>query len=449
MDLQLSINKGHQVAEKKDPAFVFALAAAGSVFLYDYIGDILPSFLLAAMAVFVTARQASGKPRTVLGIMLMLLLLLTFLVPVKTLLFFSFACLVLYLMEGWGFSFGFFSFAAIVTCSSVFSYLADVAGFSVRLQLSSLAGKLFSLWQNDVTVAGNTIFRGPDEFSVDPACMGLHMLVTSLLLGIVFAGLWQKKIGKILSWPAALLYLLFILAANIFGNLIRILLLVQFVILPDSWLHDMVGMVCLAVYVCLPAAFVSRLLVSRMGNRPAQQPLIASRISHAANWLFLLAFIAAAIRTNSADTYARFANVHERPLPGYKASLYQRGIVKLDGGTSLVYIKFIRGFYDTDHHPSICWKGSGYSFSNIEEKSLAGTPVFTARLAKGADTLYTAWWYGNGRSSTLDQWQWRYSMLKGEPAYAVINITASDEVALDREIRRFGQPSITKQLFKH
>jgi hypothetical protein len=81
--------------------------------------------------------------------------------------------------------------------------------------------------------------------------------------------------------------------------------------------------------------------------------------------LFLLAAIVfLSFKVLHSDTFNRF-NMPSR-VDGYSLSYPAQGIVKLDKPGSLIYVKYIRGFYDTEHNPMICWTGGGYQFKNVE-----------------------------------------------------------------------------------
>ncbi len=38
--------------------------------------------------------------------------------------------------------------------------------------------------------------NGNTEFSIDAACMGLHMLISSLLSGLILLGIYQRRLKK-------------------------------------------------------------------------------------------------------------------------------------------------------------------------------------------------------------------------------------------------------------
>jgi len=140
------------------------------------------------------------------------------------------------------------------------------------------------------------------------------------------------------------------------------------------------------------------------------------------------------VRVRTADTYEGFSQASTKSLPGYRSSWFVPGVLKLQGDSSLIYIKFIRGFYDTEHNPSMCWSGSGYDLREIREEKVPGGNVFTARLVRGRETLYTAWWYSNGSTAITDQWSWRWQMLRGAHNYAVVNVSCAGRDELYRQI---------------
>jgi exosortase N len=360
-------------------------------------------------------------------------LLLTALVPVKTILFFALGFSIFYLIEAHGFRVRLLSVSALVVMAPAFSYAANAFSFPIRLQLTAWVGRLFAALSAPVETAGNLISHGSTEFSVDPACMGLNMLVASLLLGIMLAGYYEGREKVVLRPQTVLLLLAFVVVFNVVSNLIRIFLIVQFLLLPDTLMHELAGIGCLLLYVVLPVTWLAKRLVRRA--RPRPQPVAASRPSA---WLPLALGCSLAlgcIRVDTVDTFDSFYGRENLTVAGYRTSLFAPGIIKLDNAGHLVYIKYLRGFYDTDHNPSLCWTGSGYSFSEMGIGQIGAHRYFTATITKGKERLYTAWWYGNCRCHTTDQWTWRWNMLRGERNYAVVNITAATPAALGAEVR--------------
>jgi type VI protein secretion system component Hcp len=57
-----------------------------------------------------------------------------------------------------------------------------------------------------------------------------------------------------------------------------------------------------------------------------------------------------------------------------------------------------------------------------------------ATLEKGSEKLYTAWYYSNGKTTTVNQLTWRKDMLQGAKPYAVINITSASISELEQQV---------------
>jgi len=87
-----------------------------------------------------------------------------------------------------------------------------------------------------------------------------------------------------------------------------------------------------------------------------------------------------------------------------------------------------------EHTPLLCWKGSGYKFKSIKEIIINGNKIYSGQLIKPGSQLYTAWWYYNGEIQTIDQLDWRIRMIKGEEKFCLINVTAKDEISLNKNL---------------
>lgn len=416
--------------------------------LRDFLSPTSLSAILALWTLPFTLHREEGGLSHGWTLLALLLTGLSFAVPVKTLLYFSAGGGLLLLLPLLSYRPSFLSVAVWVVASPAFQYLTNVFSFPIRLQLTGWAGQVLALWFHDITVRGNVIYFGSNEFSVDPACMGLNMLVTSLLLGIMTLGYFQRKEKKQVGWVWALLFLTVVLGLNILSNLLRIMLLVQFAVWPGTLMHDVVGLACLLLYVLLPSALGARWLVHRLGTpRNESGPRLVRPPRLWTQYLLVALITLSAVRVMTVDTYAGFKGAEAAQVPGYTSSVFVPGIIKLENNASLVYVKYVRGFYDTDHNPSLCWKGSGYEFQQVAQTTMAGVPVYTALLVNGVDRLYTAWWYGNGTRHTIDQWEWRYDRFKGAPDYAVINVTAGDQRFLQEEVERVIRQNTLSPLF--
>ena len=83
-------------------------------------------------------------------------------------------------------------------------------------------------------------------------------------------------------------------------------------------------------------------------------------------------------------------------LSGMTPVNMEGGITKLLSDDLLIYVKPIPEFFTSEHTPLLCWKGSGYSFKNVDKVFFGRHQFYQGILIKGVDILYTAWWYTNG-----------------------------------------------------
>ena len=362
----------------------------------------------------------------------------TVLLPVNTLLYFTIAFACLFIVESFLGKVNWLPVCMIFMLSPVFQFAANVFSFPIRLELTNLAGHIMNRVMGHVTVEGNMIFCNGNEFSVDPACMGLNMMITSLLLQLVVIAMYQRKLKLQLVWwqITGLLVVAFLL--NVISNLFRIISLVWFNILPGTYTHDLVGIGCLIVYVIIPVLALTRLVIRYKGRALTLKADSAVTFSLkrmvGIQLLLMLAIGWCAYTVISKCKAIDNASATVVSIPGYESTRITAEIVKLQNSESLIYIKRIPGFYSADHHPMICWKGSGYLFKQVKQETIGKQPVYTALLQNGKDQLYTAWWYDNGARRTIDQLSWRSQMLSGASAYSVVNVTAGNKQQLIKEI---------------
>ncbi|MFI5129567.1 MAG: exosortase N [Chitinophagales bacterium] len=424
----------------------YILVAIATFRNYLLIGSV--NFMLGLLALPFAWKTNPGKKGNYrYGWVTLVLLILCFIMPVKTLLYFSIGFALLFFTEAFYGKTNLLALSVIVFASPVFQYLGDVFSFPIRLQLTRLAGWLFNLFGPVAEVKGNMIIQRGNEFSVDPACMGLSMITASLLSGIMLIGFFRQKFKRQPKTWVILFYLSIILLLNVVANLVRIVLLVQFNIQPDTLSHDIAGLGCLFLYVLLPAIGLAKFFVRRSPDiqiNESRSKGISNR--HVITHLFLLAAIVfLSFKVLHGDTFTRFKMPSR--VDGYSLSYPAQGIVKLDKPGSLIYVKYIRGFYDTEHNPMICWTGGGYQFKNVDVEQIADRRVFTGTITNGADKFYSAWWYDNGTKNTTDQVEWRLDLLRGANHYVLVNISCPTKEELDKEVEMIIQLKTLTQFF--
>lgn len=376
---------------------------------------------------------------------------LFFVAPLKTVLYMALICAVCLYRESFFRRVPATTLLILALLTPVANYFADTFSFPIRMGLTSFAACIIRIGGGHITVEGNTITFRNHLFSVDPACMGLHMLICSLLCALLLMNYYQRREQRRLSILPIAGLLLLTTVLNIIANLLRIVCLVVLLILPENPLHGIFGLLLLGAYVLLPLLPMIRYTIPRFGHPvlPANgSPTIRSRWVLAGNLLVVIIMIVVtAINLFKKDPIAtRFTR---DAIPGYTLRNLPNAILQLDNGQSMIYIKPIPGFYYTDHTPSICWEGSGYTFQTLQESTCGGIRVFEGRLEKGREILYTAWWYDNGTQQTINPFQWRWDLIRGGAPYAVVNVTTTTQPQLEAAISHILSTRLFEPILGH
>jgi exosortase N len=214
------------------------------------------------------------------------------------------------------------------------------------------------------------IVTGSSEFSVDPACMGLYMLASSMLAGLILIAVYQKNLGRKINIWSLMVALKAILVLNIICNLLRIICLVYFNIVPGSFLHEAMGIICFVLYVIIPSTYIIGFLVTRFGEKPplttnARKNILSKSVIFQ-NFFLLALTMTVIILCKNMTVNSRLPQ-KTLTIEGYTSTKLTDGITRLQSANALIYVKPIAGFYSSDHQPMICWKGSGYQFKQFKE----------------------------------------------------------------------------------
>lgn len=421
------------------------------LFLNNYLVLGSMNFILGMAAVILGSQMINrGVYSSRYGWVAFVMICLCWLMPVKTLLYFTICLSAIFFVERCIGKLNPLVPLSMFFMSPVFQYLVSSFSFPIRLTLTQTAGRIFNLIGIETIVTGNVIVMGANEYSVDSACMGLQMMEASLLLGVLLLLLFQKQYNKKLHLGYTLLFFIMVVLLNIICNLLRIIILVQFNIPAETIGHELVGILSLILYVFVPAIWLARRMVRKFNPFEIKNVQSVSGYGRLIpHLIFLAGVLILGFRVNKADTHATTPLVKMSTLNGYSLSEYSPGILKLQNERSLVYLKFTRGFFDTDHSPVLCWTGSGYLFQKVEEKTIGGNSVYTGILEKGTDRLYTAWWFDNGSSQTIDPIAWRWDNMKGANNYSVVNVTCNDPGILSEEIKHLIESKALKPLLVH
>ena len=312
--------------------------------------------------------------------------------------------------------------------SPAFVYIKNSIGLPLRLQLSEWAGQLLQLSGASICVVGNEITYNGNVFLIDGACAGLNMFTYSILTALLICTIQERKQAVHLTLPQLGSFLLVVTGLSLLGNIIRIILLIIFKIIPSSIFHDGLGFLCLITYVIIPTYFLAKWYVLRFGKVMKSRAASFSKIGLPLVAIFL---IASGFLVRS-QHLAMVGN--EQRIQGYTFEKIEGNVLKGSDKETLIYIKPIGQFFNAEHSPMICWVGSGFKLTQIQEKAYGDHRVYTAVLSKGEEKLFTAWWFDSGKKQTINQWEWRWeSMLTGQ-GFNLINVSCESPEVLNRKL---------------
>jgi exosortase N len=440
--LLLPIRKGDEWLRLVSAGSSIVLIVLGYLY-FNYDNRYFNSSVLLGLifAPYIFRRTGAGISRRFLWVALGLGLLLCFRRS-STLFYFFAGTSILYMLESnWG-KLNNLPIFLLALISALAGHIAYVWSFPIRLQMSSWAAAALSTIGLDTVASGNIIIRNGREFSVDPACMGLRMLVTAGILGLLMLAYFERRHRFTFSLFQTAGYLSLILILAIAANFIRLLTLIVFEIGPDHPMHDGVGVLSLLVYALVP--FYLWLAYGKKW-RQAKEPPGAKMppASGALNYRTLLPYVLLlAVLLVNGPKFQRPAIIPDNGLsqlqvPGFESHLLDNGVLKLENGSALIYIKPPAGPLQATHDPRICWEGTGYVFSHIQKRRIGAQEVYTARLEKEGAALHTAWWFDNGRERTIGEWYWRWSSLTSGRGFRLVNVTTTGADELEQEVLAF------------
>lgn len=342
------------------------------------------------------------------------------------------------------------TFFLIFISSAFFRVITNLWSFPIRLQLSEWAGKTLQSLGIDAQVAGNVIYLNGDRFSVDPACMGLSMTITALIIALLMLAFIERQQQRYWKFGVVILLMSLTVLLSIGANFTRLLILILFRIMPENPLHDIMGLMSLAVYVLIPFYFLSRwlsvhfpkLMQSSVQTADLEQKIITPK-PH-----FIVLFLPLSLALTGIqflyESSNKFSNFDKIQVPHFQKNITEKGILQLSNDSLLIYIKPPSPVYRSTHDPRICWQGSGYKFSDIQQVTWSNSLIYTAQLSTAQDTLYTAWWFDNGKQQTISEWEWRWKSLGAEQGYYLINVSAEKRSILKEKTKQLLEQPLIK-----
>ncbi|MBT3209273.1 MAG: exosortase N [Bacteroidetes bacterium] len=390
------------------------------------------NFLLLLLVLpFVIKKQDNTKSIRY-GIIAIILFLLYPFLKLSSIYFFAFICSIFFIYE---FQYGKLSSIPlffVIIVSPVAIFLSEVVGFEIRLWLTKIATNILQFINSDFNYSGNIILIGKNEFHVDSECMGLKMVLLSMFITLIFITYHQhKKKGQInISFIVLSLSISYILV--VISNLARIILITLFQSPPDTFSHELIGIICFIVYVVLPLWYVVKILpTSKKKNTNGYDSKFNGLVF--ISLVFVLLFLLSLYRfTNLGSKENAKPDIISLDYfsKDFSSSIEEHSVLKLTNEYFLIYIKPAASFYSADHSPIICWKGSGYKVIKEQIISTNKNKVYYSELQKDNDILYSTWWYDCGNVKTISQYKWRFNNLINGDDYRLINVISDNKNSL-------------------
>lgn len=420
------------------------------LFYVNFDFQMIIALLFAPFVLYFTNKD---KNSVRFGIFALFFLILYPILKIQSLYFFGFAFFILFLVENTFGRLNNLPIFLLILLSPLASYVFNVFGFPIRLQLTEWASQMLSVFYTDIRFSGNIIYLARNAYKVAPECMGLNLLTTGLIITLYLISHREKETKKTASFILSALILGISLILIIFSNLTRIIGIVILNAAPGTISHEVLGLLSLLVYVVLPMFFIIKKLARYFRalrlrtvteNAPKSSPIKFGIRGKFGLILSLVILLQLGVLNHFRENFRNYTfdeSINKIELTGFEKEILEGNILQFKNEEALVYIKPSAQFYGADHTPMICWKGSGYEFSNEEIIKINGQEVYFSVLkTETGEELYTAWWYDNGKHKTISQIEWRWNMMLGDDAYHLVNVTCSSKEELKDEIYRFINP---------
>lgn len=386
------------------------------------------NLILCFMSIPMLLVRRESRKGHLLGYLSIALFILYFIYHLQTVFFFAICALFLYLIEKvYGKQSRLF-YCLIFLSTPIFKYIVKVFGFPIRLKITEFATQILQLIRPDMLVDGNIITLDGIDFSVDTACIGLNMFITSFIILILLIAFFQQQSKKVITLPWVGLLLSINLLLNLLSNLCRVVILILFKSMPETFSHEMYGLISFFLYNLLPMYFITKLVVQEFGKQELIKEQNQNNYSLITKIIYGLSIGCISYTMLNAGEIKRKefdASFKELQLNDYTKRMMESGVVSFTNEQAIIYIKPFNQFYSSDHTPLICWKGSGYKVKNQKIRNSGNKKVFTATLLKKEAILYTIWYYDSGNKQTLSQLNWRWNNFRYNDRYRLVNITCN------------------------
>ena len=413
---------------------VLLMMLIGFVFLHDYLHYNFHLLLgLFTIAVTIRIDKQQKSYRLLYGVFFFFVVLFFFKIT-----FFYFLLWVFCVLASIELLIGKINHAPLLACfliSPIFDYINAMIGFPIRIQLAEMVINVLHLFIEDISAQGNIIVIRGESFSVDNACAGLKTLGFSYAISLILLSFHERKYARSLRFFSYVYLLLATLILVIIANGIRIALLVLFQIPEGTISHETFGIIAVIVYILTPLYFGISYIIKNTDFWFVPNEKTKTTSIKKSFYVVTILFTSLVIFGFRDALYKEIFPENNLNIPGkYAHDDKTFGVKKLSKKDVLIYIKPPVQAYQLEHSPTICWQGSGFKFHQIENKPFCGTNIYFGTLKNESKTMYTAWFFDNGKTATTDPFEWRWLTIKGEPGFSLINITATSPNKLEEEL---------------
>jgi len=362
-------------------------------------------------------------------------------IPSHLILLFGFYCFCFLVIESFLGKLNKLALVLMVLASPIAYYLFEVFGFPIRLILTKWAAGILNLTGFPCQSVGNVLEVNGTPFSVDPVCMGLNMVMTSMLGSLILISFFEKNKSKYFTNIGLLLSIISSLVFVVLANLFRIVMIVLTEAAPETKLHELLGLISMIVFVFIPLYFFLPKISKYFSTPSTVSPSVKNVNTLLRNLSIGIFLIGICIANQKHPTVVKeILDEKTRAvfIDGYQKDVLQfpndLEVVELKSNQHLIYIKSQYPYRITNHSPLICWQGSGFEIKNENVLEVNQHQVFTAELVSPNDRYFTAWWYDNGDFKTIGNFDWRWKTMNGESLFRLINVSSRDFSQLYMEV---------------
>lgn len=313
----------------------------------------------------------------------------------------------------------------------------NLLSFDIRLQTTRLVTKALNTIVKDVVQVGNVIEYQQMEFSVDDVCAGISMLQVGLLIAFAIIAYYEFQRKKCASFIQLIVLTCLALCMLLLSNALRIFSMVLFHIPEQASFHEILGLISFVVYFILPYVFILR-LISNYFSKKIKTENIHQNIHKFNTYLILGSTACMVIFSFYVLKQKKSVEIVHHAIEGYELKSCKYGVAQYSNDKTLLYLKPEIPFYAANHHPRLCWKGSGYFFTNEKYKTIGNKKIVTALLKNDkGDLLYTAYWFQYKQHITSNELTWRWEAMLHHHAYELVNISCGNEKDLMEELSKW------------